>query len=43
MEERRKLLQSYLRSIMNKVIQVLPDFATSPKKETLVRLMPFFV
>ncbi|XP_049624507.1 sorting nexin-29 [Suncus etruscus] len=42
-EERRKLLQSYLRSIMNKVIQVLPDFATSPKKETLVRLMPFFV
>lgn len=42
-EERRKLLQNYLRSIMNKVIQVLPDFATSPKKETLVRLMPFFV
>ncbi|KAF0876700.1 SNX29 protein, partial [Crocuta crocuta] len=42
-EERRKQLQSYLRSVMNKVIQVAPEFATSPKKETLVQLMPFFV
>ncbi|XP_029805618.1 sorting nexin-29-like [Suricata suricatta] len=42
-EERRKQLQSYLRSVMNKVIQVVPEFAASPKKETLVQLMPFFV
>ncbi|KAM7147681.1 sorting nexin-29 isoform 1-T1 [Molossus nigricans] len=42
-EERRKQLQSYLRSVMNKVIQAVPEFATSPRKETLVQLMPFFV
>lgn len=42
-EERRKQLQSYLRSIMNKVIQMVPEFAASPKKETLTQLMPFFV
>ncbi|XP_058567864.1 sorting nexin-29 isoform X3 [Neofelis nebulosa] len=42
-EERRKQLQSYLRSVMNKVIQAAPEFAASPKKETLVQLMPFFV
>nr|KAF6491056.1 sorting nexin 29 [Molossus molossus] len=28
---------------MNKVIQAVPEFATSPRKETLVQLMPFFV
>nr|XP_023416457.1 sorting nexin-29 [Cavia porcellus] len=42
-EERRKQLQSYLRSVMNKVIQMVPEFAASPKKETLVQLVPFFV
>ncbi|ELW67656.1 Sorting nexin-29 [Tupaia chinensis] len=42
-EERRKQLQNYLRSVMNKVIQVVPEFAASPKKETLTQLMPFFV
>lgn len=42
-EERRKQLQSYLRSVMNKVIQAVPEFAASPKKETLVQLMPFFM
>uniref|UniRef100_A0A8C5V1Z0 Sorting nexin 29 n=1 Tax=Microcebus murinus TaxID=30608 RepID=A0A8C5V1Z0_MICMU len=42
-EERRKQLQNYLRSIMNKVIQMVPEFAASPKKETLIQLMPFFV
>lgn len=42
-EERRKLLQTYLRSVMNKVIQALPEFASSPRKETLVQLIPFFV
>ncbi|XP_037363478.1 sorting nexin-29 isoform X2 [Talpa occidentalis] len=42
-EERRKQLQNYLRSVMNKVVQMVPEFAASPKKETLVQLMPFFV
>nr|XP_045017509.1 sorting nexin-29 [Jaculus jaculus] len=42
-EERRKQLQGYLRSVMNKVIQMVPEFAASPKKETLVQLMPFFI
>lgn len=42
-EERRKQLQSYLRSVMNKVIQMVPEFAASPKKETLVQLVPFLV
>uniref|UniRef100_A0A2K5Q1G3 Sorting nexin 29 n=1 Tax=Cebus imitator TaxID=2715852 RepID=A0A2K5Q1G3_CEBIM len=42
-EERRKQLQNYLRSVMNKVIQMVPEFAASPKKETLIQLMPFFV
>ncbi|XP_070341009.1 sorting nexin-29 isoform X4 [Equus asinus] len=42
-EERRKLLQNYLRSVMNKVIQMVPEFAASPKKETLVQLVPFFM
>ncbi|EPY76375.1 hypothetical protein CB1_001431019 [Camelus ferus] len=42
-EERRKQLQNYLRSVMNKVIQVVPEFAASPRKETLVQLVPFFM
>ncbi|XP_041062720.1 sorting nexin-29 isoform X2 [Carcharodon carcharias] len=42
-EERRKQLQEYLRSIMNKIIQTLPEFTSSPKKETLMRLLPFCV
>lgn len=42
-EERRKQLQNYLRNVMNKVIQMVPEFATNPKKETLIQLMPFFV
>ncbi|GAB1300010.1 Sorting nexin-29 [Apodemus speciosus] len=42
-EERRKQLQSYLRSVMNKVIQMVPEFAANPKKETLIQLVPFFV
>ncbi|XP_074866535.1 sorting nexin-29 isoform X2 [Carettochelys insculpta] len=42
-EERRKQLQNYLRSVMNKVIQTIPEFTISPKKETLIQLMPFFV
>ncbi|XP_037669953.1 sorting nexin-29 isoform X1 [Choloepus didactylus] len=42
-EERRKQLQNYLRSVMNKVIQMAPEFAASPQKETLIQLMPFFI
>uniref|UniRef100_A0A8B9YUR7 Sorting nexin 29 n=1 Tax=Bos mutus grunniens TaxID=30521 RepID=A0A8B9YUR7_BOSMU len=42
-EERRKQLQTYLRSVMNKVIQAVPEFTASPQKETLTQLMPFFV
>ncbi|EGV96333.1 Sorting nexin-29 [Cricetulus griseus] len=28
---------------MNKVIQMVPEFAANPKKETLVQLVPFLV
>ncbi|KAM6249917.1 sorting nexin-29 [Porphyrio hochstetteri] len=42
-EERRKQLQNYLRNVMNKIIQTLPEFTANPKKETLIQLMPFFV
>ncbi|XP_059510160.1 sorting nexin-29 isoform X2 [Stegostoma tigrinum] len=42
-EERRKQLQEYLRSIMNKIIQTLPEFTSNPKKETLMHLLPFCV
>ncbi|KAJ7305790.1 hypothetical protein JRQ81_010156 [Phrynocephalus forsythii] len=42
-EERRKQLQNYLRNVMNKVIQTLPEFTSNPKKETLIQLMPFFI
>ncbi|KAM4632571.1 sorting nexin-29-like [Discoglossus pictus] len=41
-EERRKQLQNYLRNVMNKVIQTVPDFAAKPNKEGLTQLMPFF-
>lgn len=40
-EERRKQLQGYLRMVMNKVIQALPEFTTRPSKETLLSLLPF--
>ncbi|MBN3303852.1 SNX29 protein, partial [Amia calva] len=40
-EERRKQLQSYLRSVMNKLIQSLPEFTACPTKETLLKLLPF--
>ncbi|XP_020834057.1 sorting nexin-29 isoform X4 [Phascolarctos cinereus] len=42
-EERRKQLQNYLRNVMNKIIQAVPEFAANPKKETLIQLMPFFI
>uniref|UniRef100_A0A8C5GFC6 Sorting nexin 29 n=1 Tax=Gouania willdenowi TaxID=441366 RepID=A0A8C5GFC6_GOUWI len=40
-EERRKQLQGYLRMVMNKLIQTLPEFASHPTKETLLSLLPF--
>lgn len=40
-EERRKHLQCYLRTVMNKLIQTLPEFTASPSKETLLQLLPF--
>ncbi|XP_067224683.1 sorting nexin-29 isoform X5 [Chanodichthys erythropterus] len=40
-EERRKQLQSYLRMVMNKLIQTLPEFTAQPTKETLLHLLPF--
>ncbi|KAJ8246036.1 hypothetical protein GJAV_G00262960 [Gymnothorax javanicus] len=40
-EERRKQLQCYLRTVMNKLIQTLPQFSASPTKETLLQLVPF--
>ncbi|XP_068100805.1 sorting nexin-29 isoform X3 [Hyperolius riggenbachi] len=42
-EERRKQLQIYLRNVMNKVIQTLPEFAAKPNKDSLIQIMPFFV
>ncbi|GCB72231.1 hypothetical protein scyTo_0001881 [Scyliorhinus torazame] len=42
-EERRKRLQEYLRNIMNKIIQTLPEFTSNPKKATLTHLLPFCV
>uniref|UniRef100_A0A673WHK0 Sorting nexin 29 n=1 Tax=Salmo trutta TaxID=8032 RepID=A0A673WHK0_SALTR len=40
-EERRKQLQSYLRMVLNKLIQTLPEFSAKPTKETLLQLLPF--
>ena len=40
-EERRKQLQTYLRMVMNKLVQTLPEFTAQPTKETLLRLVPF--
>uniref|UniRef100_A0A8B9KJD7 Sorting nexin 29 n=1 Tax=Astyanax mexicanus TaxID=7994 RepID=A0A8B9KJD7_ASTMX len=40
-EERRKQLQGYLRMVMNKLIQTLPEFTARPSKETLLQLLPF--
>ncbi|XP_058477293.1 sorting nexin-29 isoform X1 [Solea solea] len=40
-EERRKQLQGYLRTVMNKLVQTLPEFTACPTKETLLSLLPF--
>ncbi|XP_030067812.1 LOW QUALITY PROTEIN: sorting nexin-29 [Microcaecilia unicolor] len=42
-EERRKQLQNYLRNVMNKIFQTVPEFTSNPQKETLIHLMPFFI
>uniref|UniRef100_A0A674NJY0 Sorting nexin 29 n=1 Tax=Takifugu rubripes TaxID=31033 RepID=A0A674NJY0_TAKRU len=41
-EERRKQLQGYLRMVMNKLIQTLPELTARPTKETLLSLLPFY-
>lgn len=41
-EERRRRLQHYLRCVMNHLVQNNSDLATSPDKELLVSLIPFF-
>jgi len=41
-EDRRKALQIYLRSIVNYLVTTNPALANSPDKETLLNLLPFF-
>ncbi|KAJ9595507.1 hypothetical protein L9F63_013272, partial [Diploptera punctata] len=41
-EERRRRLQHYLRCVMNHLVQTNPDLATTPDKDLLVGLVPFF-
>ena len=41
-EDRRKLLQAYLRSIVNYLITTNVSLAANPDKETLLSLFPFF-
>ena len=41
-EERRKKLQSYLRRIVNLMVQSNPTLTTLPNKESVLALMPFF-
>jgi len=41
-ENRRKQLQSYLRSIVNYLVSTNEVMANCPDKETLISLMPFF-
>ncbi|XP_066997914.2 sorting nexin-29 isoform X2 [Anabrus simplex] len=41
-EERRRRLQHYLRCVMNQLVQTNTELASSPDKELLIGLMPFF-
>jgi len=41
-EDRRKALQIYLRSIVNYLVTTNPSLANAPDKETLLKLVPFF-
>jgi len=41
-EDRRKALQSYLRSIVNYLVTTNVSLSCSPDKETLLNLLPFF-
>jgi len=41
-EERRKRLQSYLRQVVNLLVQTNPALAARPNKENVLLLMPFF-
>lgn len=41
-DDRRKALQIYIRSIVNYLVTTNPTLANSPNKETLLTLLPFF-
>lgn len=41
-EERRRRLQHYLRCVVNHIVQTNNEMATSPDKDLLVSLVPFF-
>ena len=41
-EDRRKKLQTYLRQIVNLMIQANPSLQAKPDKEQVILLMPFF-
>ena len=41
-EDRKKALQSYLRSIVNYLVTNIVSLSCSPDKETLLNLLPFF-
>lgn len=43
MDERRIGLESYLRMVVNYIVQNFPEFCSIPvSRETLAQLMPFF-
>ena len=41
-EDRRKRLQTYLRQIVNLMVQTNPSLSAKPDKEQVILLMPFF-
>ena len=41
-EDRRKRLQTYLRQIVNLLVQSNPSLSAKPDKEQVILLMPFF-
>ena len=41
-EDRKKRLQSYLRQIVNLMVQTNPSLQAKPDKEQVIMLMPFF-
>ena len=41
-EDRKKRLQTYLRQIVNLMVQTNPSLQAKPDKEQVIMLMPFF-